>query len=250
MDLLVQARDKLIELLADHPLHESTIQISARGLTSVEAIGLPTRQDYPILNGKEVMIEAECGGAFGQAFTDEPRPYQGTLAELLQLRLDSSARRALLVAGLNAVLRKRELASQTVHCKNDEPELCATQLMGWLQQRVPAGGQIGLIGLQPAMLQNLSATFGCERILASDLNPATIGSEKWGVRILDGASQNEALIDAASFVLVTGSSIVNGSFNQLYQYMVKAETPFAAFGNTISGVATLLDIPHICFFGR
>jgi uncharacterized protein (DUF4213/DUF364 family) len=250
MDLLIEARDKLIELIPEKSLLQTHLQITARGLSAIEAIGQPSRGDYPILNGKEVMIEAECGGAYGQAFTDEPRSYQGTLDEVLHLPLDTSANRALLVAALNAVLRKLNLATRTTHCKNEEPEQCSASLMVWLKERVTSGDKIGLIGLQPAMLEQLSTTFGGENILASDLNPATIGTQKWGVTILDGATDNQALIDAADLVLVTGSSIVNGSFNALHQYMTTTQTSFAAFGNTISGVACLLAIPHVCFFGR
>ena len=251
MDLLSQAKDKLTTILSEGQLSESsTIRITARGLTASEAIGQPKRTDYPIQNGKEVMIQAECGGCLGQAFTDEPSDYLGSLTDILALPLQGSANRALFVAALNAVLRKNKLADRTVHCKDEEPELCAGTLMYWLQEKLQPEDKIGLIGLQPAMLEKLSATFGPERLLASDLNPKTIGSEKWGVTILDGEQENQRLMDEADFVLVTGSAIVNGSFNQLYQYMSEQDKPFAAFGNTISGVASLLNIPHVCFHGR
>jgi hypothetical protein len=251
MDLLAQAKDKLTTILSEGRLSESSkIRIKARGLTATEAIGQPKRTDYPIQNGKEVMIEADCDGCLGQAFTDQPSDYLGSLSDILALPLEGIANRALFVAALNAILRKNQLADRTVHCKDEEPEMCAGTLMQWLQEKLQPESKIGLIGLQPAMLEKLSATFGADRLLASDLNPKTIGSEKWGVTILDGAQENERLMDEADFVLVTGSAIVNGSFNQLYQYMSELKKPFAAFGNTISGVASLLDVPHVCFHGR
>lgn len=251
MDLLCQAKDKFVAILSqDQFLKSSMICITAKGLTAIEAIGEPGRSDYPIQSGKEVMIEAECAGSLGQAFTDQPSDYSGSLADILSIPLADSANRALFVATLNAVLRKKGELEKTVHCKNDEPELCADALIYWLQEQLQRTHKIGLIGLQPAMLEKLSATFGAERVLASDLNPNIIGSEKWGVTILDGAQDNEKLMDAVDFVLVTGSSIVNGSFNQLYHYLQAKNKPFAAFGNTISGVAKLLAIPHVCFQGR
>jgi len=250
MDLLEQAKEKFIALLSEGELNETEIRISARGLSAEEAIGKPGRTDYPILNGKEVMIEAECSGSFGQAFTDAPAAYQGALADILAMPLAEPHSRALFVAALNAVLRKHKLADKTVHCKNEEPEQCSHSLMGWLKERVKPGQKIGLIGLQPAMLENLSATFGAENLLASDLNPNTVGTQKWGVTILDGSRDNERLMDETDFVLVTGSSIVNGSFNGLYSYLTSRNKAFAAFGNTISGVATLMNLPQVCFFGR
>ena len=251
MDSLFQAKHKFTSILNEKQISESsTICIKARGLTAEQAIGQPKRMDYPIQNGKEVMIEAECDGFLGQAFTDQPTDYIGSLTDILSLSLDTVANRALFVCSLNAVLRKNKLADKTVHCKNEEPEMCATSLMQWLQERVQPNAKIGLIGLQPAMLQKLSDTFGAHRLLASDLNPKTIGSQKWGVTILDGDVDNQRLMEQADFVLVTGSAIVNGSFNQLYQYLSDINKPFAAFGNTISGVASLLNVPHVCFNGR
>lgn len=251
MDLLSQAKEKLTTILSEGQLSESsTISIKARGITAIEAIGKPKRTDYPIQTGKEVMVEANCGGALGQAFTDAPSDYHGSLTEILDLPLEGSANRALVVAALNAVLRKNNLVDRTVHCKDEEPELCSSDLMSWLQEQIQSHHKIGLIGLQPAMLEKLSATFGPDRLLASDLDPKKIGSKKWGVTILDGEKDNERLMDEADFVLVTGSAIVNGSFNKLYQYMLNLEKPFAAFGNTISGVASLLKVPHVCFHGR
>ena len=251
MDLLFQAKDKLAFFLSEGKISEpSMINIKARGLTATQAIGQPKRTDYPIQNGKEVMIEADCEGSLGQAFTDQPVDYHGSLTDILALPLAGSANRALFVAALNAVLKKNKLTDRTVHCKNEEPEMCASMLIQWLLEKIQPDDKIGLIGLQPAMLEKLTETFGADRLLASDLNPKTIGSNKWGVIVLDGEQENERLIDHVDFVLVTGSAIVNGSFNSLYQHLSDLHKPFAAFGNTISGVASLLNIPHVCFHGR
>ena len=251
MDLLAQAKDKFYEMMTDGvALPTSIIRIKARGLTPIEAIGEPKRKDFPILTGKEVMIEAECSGSFGQAYTDEPSDYEGTLSDILALPLDNTCNRGLFIATLNAVLKKNMLTSKTVHCKNDEPETCAAMLMKWLGSKVQEGNKIGLIGLQPTMLEKLSETFGPDRVLVSDLNPNVIGSEKWGVVVLDGAKDNKRIMDEADYVLVTGSAIVNGTFSDLYYYLQDNNKPFAAFGNTISGVAALMSIPRVCFKAR
>ena len=251
MDLLAQAKYKFHEMMTDGvAFPTSIVRIKARGLSAIEAIGEPKRQDYPILTGKEVMIEAECAGSFGQAFTDQPMDYVGTLADIFALPLTNTGNRALFIATLNAVLKKNRLVDKTVHCKNEEPEACATMLMSWLGKRIEDGQKIGLIGLQPTMLEKLSVTFGPEQVLASDLDAKVIGTEKWGVKILDGAKDNQRIMDEADFVLVTGSSIVNGTFDELYHYLSNNHKPFAAFGNTIAGVAALMDVPRVCFKAR
>jgi len=251
MDLLVQAKEVFNTMMTDGvALPTSIINIKARGLSIIEAIGEPVRQDYPILTGKEVMIEAECAGSVGQAFTDQPTDYVGTLEDVLALPLDNTTNRGLFVATLNAVLKKKMLTSKTVHCKNDEPEACAAMLMNWLGNKVQSGNKIGLIGLQPTMLEKLSETFGPERVLVSDLDPNVIGTEKWGVVVMDGEKENKRLMDEADYVLVTGSAIVNGTFSELYYYLQDTNKPFSTFGNTISGVAALMSIPRVCFKAR
>jgi hypothetical protein len=60
------------------------------------------RTDYALLRGHEVMIQADLKGAYGQAFTDEPMDYSGSLASIQDLPLVSSRERALLVATVNA----------------------------------------------------------------------------------------------------------------------------------------------------
>ena len=61
--------------------------VSARPLSPEEAIGKPDRTDYPLLKGKEVMIEAVFIDARAQAFTDMPGTFQGSLHDLMGLDL-------------------------------------------------------------------------------------------------------------------------------------------------------------------
>ena len=58
--------------------------VNARTLSADEAIGAPERSDYPIQKGKEVMVEATFKGFKGQAFTDQPGTFSGSLREILE----------------------------------------------------------------------------------------------------------------------------------------------------------------------
>lgn len=250
MDILYKAKDIFKDIIKDNNLIQEKIKISARGLSSEEAIGKPKRTDFPIIYGKEVMIEAEFLGSRGQAFTDAPVQFMGSLINVLDMSLESTHNRALTVAVLNAVLKHLNIANKTIHCKNDEPEQCAKELINWIQNQIKIGDKIGLIGLQPAMLEMLIKTYSSQNVLVSDLNPKNIGTKKYNVIILDGKHDNEYLIDESNFVLITGSSIINGSFNILYKYLTLNNKKFVAFGNTISGVSKLLNIPHFCYYGK
>jgi hypothetical protein len=48
--------------------------------------------------------------------------------------------------------------------------------------------------------------------------------------------------------LATGSSVVNGSINDLLARFLAVGKPLLFFGNTISGVAALLGLDRICPF--
>jgi uncharacterized protein (DUF4213/DUF364 family) len=249
MDLLMMARVKFEQILIENNLLHEDIKVSVRGLSPQEAIGITKRQDFPIVEGKEIMIESEFRGSYGQAFTSVPVEYKGTLEKLINSPIEKIENRALLVAVLNSVLRSLNLADKTTHCKDDEPEKCSIELINWLKDK-KIEGKLGLIGFQPAMLENISNNFNHNNILISDLNSNNISKYKFGIKVLDGNTENFNLIDDSDFILITGSTIVNGSINKIYEYLEKKEKSYTFFGNTISGVAKLVNLPHICFFGR
>jgi uncharacterized protein (DUF4213/DUF364 family) len=247
MDILENARVKFIELLKETALSEK-IMIQAKGLTAKEAIGTPDRDDFPILIGKEVMIEATYKEGRGQAFTDAPSQNEYTLKEILELPLEDSKNRALLVATINAVLNQMGLSNKTIHCKDKMPSLCSQEIITFLGEKHKDLKKIGLIGLQPAMGEAFANKFGAENVYFTDLNPNTINTYKYNhVKIYDGNVYNEDLIKKSEIVFCTGSTITNGSMNDLIALFEKYDRTYYFFGNTISGVAYLLDLPHICF---
>ncbi|MCK4258202.1 MAG: hypothetical protein KAX49_04450 [Halanaerobiales bacterium] len=250
MDMLLQAKENFKKIIAQNNLIGNNVTISARGLTTEEAIGNPGRNDFPLMTGKEVMIEAEFMGSKGQSFTDHPGNFQGKLKDILELPLDNNYHRALFVAALNAVLRSLNLAEKTVHCKNEEPEMCSKEILKWIEENYKNVKNIGIIGFQPAMIEKLSEGFGPDHVIISDLNEEKIGTIKFGIKIWDGKKNNEKLIKKADFILITGSSIINNTFNELVTYLNKYKKEYRLFGNTISGVATLINLPHICFYGH
>ncbi|WP_434132410.1 DUF364 domain-containing protein [Sporomusa sphaeroides] len=243
MTLLQEARTKLRQLAATYKWNENEKVhiVSAHDLTPAEAIGKPDRDDYPLLTGKEVMMEAHFRGSAGQAFTDRPGRFEGTLGEVLQLPLDTNFRRAVFVATLNAVLRNLQQIKATVHCKDSEPALCAQKLPAYIQMRY-GQPKIAFIGLQPGLIQALkSAGFD---LLVTDLNPDNIGHIRCGVRIED-ASLNAEHVRWADIVLATGSVLVNDTYQELQQ-----GKPVIYYGVTAAGLAKLFDLPRICFCGR
>ena len=145
------------------------------------------------------------------------------------------------IAALNAVTRHLGLAEGTIHCKNEEPETCAEQIVQYIKETY-GSPKITLVGFQPAMLENLSRAFEL-RVL--DLNPDNVGKVKYGVKIEHGKDDYEDAVQWANLILCTGSTLSNGS---IVDYMgIGREVVF--YGTTLAGAARLLGLKRVCFCG-
>lgn len=236
--------ERFLALPRIHDLLNGQITVQAKTLTPVEAIGVTERKDYPILTGKDVMIEASYKGARGQAFTDAPSFYSGPLQEILQMPFATDAHaRGLLIATVNAVMSYLGLCDRAVHCRDNGPKQCGKDVADWLKTNY-GDPRILQVGYQPSILQNLTGTFPAVRVL--DLNPQNIGQTCFGVVVEDGALDLRDPIDWAELILCTGSTVCNGT---LVDYL-ELEKEVLFYGTTLAGVASLLNLPRLCFADR
>ncbi|MTI59883.1 MAG: hypothetical protein FH762_07825 [Firmicutes bacterium] len=250
MGILAKACKEFERIIVENELWKQNVIITARGLSAKEVIGNPERDDFPLQQGKEVMIQAEFNGSYGQAFTDHPGNFQGTLDDIMQLSLDNNYHRALLVAGMNAILRDLGLASRTVHCRDKEPRYCASETAAFIKRELSEIKRIGIIGYQPAIIEECSRIFSPQNLLVSDLDQKRIGRKKYGIEIWDGSKDNEKLINRADLILFTGSTVVNGTIDGILGIISFYLKPYFVFGNTISGIASMLGLPQFCFYGH
>jgi len=214
--------------------------ISARTLTAKETIGEPERTDYPLMRGKEFMVEANFRGARGQAFTDMPGNYEGSLGDVLSFDLTDNFQRAIFVAGLNAVMRHHQIIEETVHCRDQEPWLCAKRLVAYIREKYNHP-KIALIGYQPAMADSL-VEFYPLRIIDMDVD--NIGQERAGV-IVDAPAVTCEVIDWCDVILSTGSTAVNGTLGDFL-----TAKPIVFYGVTVAGIAALCGLNRYCPFGH
>lgn len=237
MDLL---KDKFKTLVEENSLTMDEIHIVSKSLTPEEAIGNTRRKDFPILTGREVMLQAEYQGAKGQAFTDAPSEFKGTLREILALDLDKDLHsRGLFIASLNAVMAKIGLIEHTVHCRTEEPENCAGEILD-IVKRDYKDRKIALIGYQPSILEALSKDFTV-RVL--DLNPKNVGQTRYGIKVEHGIDDyKEVVLDWSDVVLCTGSTLCNGTIVQYFD--IGKEVIF--FEITVAGAAKLLGLKRLC----
>jgi len=248
MTLLHQAREAVVRLCAERRVDQER-GVVVRPLSPDEAIGPKADASFVIKKGKERVVEAVFGEARGQAFTDRPSEWSGTLKEVFSLDLSSVPPRAVFVAAMNAVLRSLEVAGGTIHCTDEDPDRCGPEIARQLAVRF-GGKRFGLIGLQPAILRGLAEQFGPEAVRVLDLNPENIGRRKFGVPIWNGESDLPRLVAWCEVALATGSSLVNGTIDPIRARFKEADKPLVFFGNTISGAAALLGLDRLCPYGR
>ncbi|MGE5574191.1 MAG: Rossmann-like domain-containing protein [Bacteroidota bacterium] len=261
MQVLDLCRDKFRELVRSRDLAGDEVEvITARPLAPEEAIGLPTRRDFPLLKGKEVMIQARFRDSSGQAYTDMPAPFQGRLADVIALPLRTNYERAVFVATCNAVMHHLGLVDHTLHCRDNEPEECARLLREHVEHIVscgaaagrvtatghsgegPAQPRVAVIGLQPAIVSAL-AEAGSFQVRVTDMDPANIGTSRQGV-VIESAERNPDLIDWADLVLSTGTVLANGSVDDVLA--VLRDKPVIFYGVTAAGPAKLMGYERFC----
>jgi uncharacterized protein (DUF4213/DUF364 family) len=244
--ILEELAEKLGDIASTHHLEDAAVRVAIGTLSTKQAIGSPRRRDFALLQGREVMIEARLLGSYGQAFTDRPGDFSGSLEDVLALGLDTNENRAIFIATLNAVAAHLGLVTATRHCRDEEPEECAAEMARHL---LAESGQakVGLIGLQPAILENLVLTFGTGNVRCTDLNPDNVGSMKHGIEIRDGSTETEKLINWCDLVLATGSTIVNNTFGKIREQAASQGKRLVLFGVTAAGAAALAGLVVLCF---
>lgn len=242
MDIYNILKTELKKLIDENNLNTESIKISSKMLDPKEAIGETHRKDYPILAGKEIMVETKIDGGVGQAFTSSPSYFEGSLEDVMNLDLDDDYNKGLFIASLNAVMNSLGLCDRTIHCKDDEPEQCGREFLKYLKETHPNSNML-LVGYQPAILDNIQDEFNL-RVL--DLNEELLGTEQYGVLIEHGLKDYEDAVDWADVILCTGSTLANGS---IVDYM-NLEMPVYFYGTTIAGGAEILNLSRLCFCGR
>ena len=243
MNIYDALKDKLETIIEDNGLTMEEIEIRSKTLSPEEAIGVTQRKDFPILVGKEIMLEARFRDAVGQAFTDSPTVFKGTISDIFELDTDKDPyAKGLLIAALNAIMKYLNMTQGTIHCKNDEIEVCAHKFVDYIKENYQ-DCRIGLIGFQPALIDNLSKSF---QLRVLDLNPENIGEIKYDVMIEDGIEAYQDVIDWADLILCTGSTICNGSVVNF----LDLKKPVIFYGTTIAGAAKLLGLKRVCFCSK
>ena len=228
-------------LIDTHHIQTDEVSVYVKSLSAQEAIGNPVRRDYPLLNGKEVLIEADYKGSKGQAFSSARSCVTLPLSDIAGLQIGSNEYdTAIFIAVLNALMTHLNIIKPALHCKNEEPEQCAKNIAAFFEQY--RGERLLMVGYQPAMIERLHTAGFTMRVL--DLNPDNIGAVRYGVTIEDGNHYQEA-VQWATVIHCTGSTIINGTIT----HFSEAGKPVYFYGTTIAGAAVVLGLQRLCEMG-
>jgi len=233
-------KEEFIKIMKSNALESDEVVIKAVPLSPEEAIGNPEDKDYPLVTGRERLMQANFSGSLGQAFTDMYGDFSGKLSDIIEMDLANNFRRAIFVSSLNAVMRHLGLATKTIHCKNNEPRECSHELVKYIAAKY-GQPKIAMVGLQPRMVEALSQNF---ELRVTDMDQVNIGKEKFGVTI-QSPEKTALHLDWADIAVVTGTTIVNDTIDP-----IRISKPVIFYGITISGAAKLLNLEHFCHSGH
>ncbi|MDD4448510.1 MAG: DUF364 domain-containing protein [Methanothrix sp.] len=245
-DLLEEAKSRFIALLESQSNACQSVSLQdelviSRPLSVSEAIGDTGRDDFPLIRGKEVLMQAVFRGAIGQAFTAASGGFRGSLGDVLEMPLDGPFERAVLIATMNAVLRYLGKIEGTIHCRDDGPGRCKASMAEWIKEQ--GAKKVGLVGLQPALLEALVQALGPEKVMVSDL--AEAGTVRCNVMVLDGMQAGQ-MFESCPLILMTGSTFANGTIDDLMEAVRGWGSRVVFYGSTAAGAAYLLDLERWC----
>lgn len=241
-DIYTKIRDEFAKLIRENQIDTDEIEIRCDSLSAQEAIGTTDRNDFPILTGQEVMLQARYKDSLGQAFTDAPATFRGTLSDILKMDfINDPHARGMYIGALNAVMRHMERIDHTVHCRNMEPKECSEEYVNWLKERYPKC-KMALIGYQPWLFKRISED-GYFDLRVLDLNPDNVGQVKFGIKVEHGIDDYEdVVLNWADVVLCTSSVFCNATMDRYID--IGKEVMF--FGITGAGPVKLLGLNRHC----
>jgi hypothetical protein len=233
-------KDQFLKYIQENGLESGEVIIKARPLTPEEAIGNPEDKDYPLITGRERMMQAEFRNTFGQAYTDMFGNYSGKLQDIATMELNNNFRRAIFISSLNAVMRYLGLIDKTTHCKDNEPRECGLKLVDYVAEKY-GNPKIAMVGFQPRLVESLAKKF---EIKVTDLDHANINTEKYGL-IVQSPLKTREHVEWCDLIISTGSTIVNDTIGDFL-----VGKPAVFYGITVSGAAKILGLENFCYWGK
>ena len=222
-----QSMDDVIEAKVVHDI----MDIEYPDTTKFE--GIPSRAEHK--------VQAVFRGTKGQAFTETPREFTGTLREIVERPFDGKCIDSVLIASINAVMGHFGLCRGLCHCGRDMHEACGIRYKGYVAN-IHKTVNVVIVGYQAFLMRSIGSLDG--HLWTMDRNYDNITKYRNGSVITNSGRENrDSAKKWADLIIITGSSLCNGTIVQ----WLDAGDKLLFYGVTIAGVAKLLDLKRLCF---
>ena len=190
------------------------------------------------VNRPEYCTYAKFKGVKGEAYSETPADFYGTLGELLEYPLAGKGIDARVLAAINAVMKHLGLLENATW--SDEPEArrqYANQIYDEVTEKYGKSNII-LVGYDGYILQRFM-----EEPLdfwTMDRNPDNVTKDRFDHVIVNSGKPNrDACIEWGKILIVTGSTLCNGT---IIPYL-ECGKDVKFYGITFAGASKLLDLP-------
>lgn len=186
----------------------------------------------------EYRVCASFNGFEGEAYTETPSDFDGTLKGAVELPPSDKGIDARCLAAINAAMNSLGLCAGTFPATFDERRLYTDALFGQVCGERAIRSNIILVGYDGYIVKK----FVSEDIdfWTMDRDPDNISQDRFKHVIVNSGFYNrEACFAWGKLFIITGSTLTNGT---IVQYLDRGKE-LLFYGITIAGAATLLGLP-------
>ena len=212
--------------------------VDVRGNYQPEKTLMPEGDVPSEVNRPEYATIADFKGAKGEAYSETPAEFYGTLEELLAYPLAGRGIDARVLAGINAVMKYLGLLDNAVYSEDPEArKKYADQIFAEVTEKY-GRDHIVLVGYDGYIVKRFM-----EEPLdfwTMDRNPDNITKDRFfHVIVNSGKPNRDSCFAWAKILIVTGSTLCNGT---ILPYL-ECENDVKFYGATFAGASQLLNLP-------
>lgn len=202
-----------------------------------EVLLLPEGSTSSFISRPEYRVTAVMKGVCGEAYTECPKGFEGTLKEVLDLPVSEEGIPAQTLAAINAAMSLLGLCPGSFA---DDPAVHAAyadNLCRFVTEQYGSSNLV-LIGYDGYIVKRFSEE-GLD-FWTLDRNPSNITQDCFNHVIVNSGKYNrEACFAWGKVLLITGSTFCNGTV----LHFLNRNVPVLFYGITCAGISKLLDLP-------
>ena len=185
----------------------------------------------------EYRVTASFRGTKGEAYTETPENFEGSLKEAISIPPSENGIDARTVAAINAVMCHLGYCAGTFPTDFDERRLYSEALFGYVLDNY-GKKNIVLIGYDGYLVKKMVSD-ECD-FWTLDRDPDNISQDRFKhVVVNSGRFNREACFAWGKIFIITGSTLCNGT---IVQYLEQGKN-LLFYGITCAGTARLLNLP-------